>query len=43
VAAPGYQLCYLWALYAQEEIYGPEAWSDDPDHVWIRNVEAMLK
>lgn len=43
VAAPGYQLCYLWALYSEEGIYGSEAWSDDPDHAWVRNVEAMLK
>ncbi len=43
VAAPGYQLCYLWTLYSEEGIYGSEAWSEDPDHAWIRNVEAMLK
>ena len=41
VAAPGYQLCYVWVLYAEADVYG--AWSDDPDHAWVRNVEAMLR
>lgn len=43
VAAPGYQLCYVWVLYAEADVYGAAAWSDDPDHAWVRNVEAMLR
>ncbi len=42
VAAPGYQVCYVWVLYAEADVYGA-AWSDDPDHAWVRNVEAMLR
>lgn len=34
VAAPGYQLCYLWALAGEERAYG--AWTEDPDHAWIK-------
>jgi 5-deoxy-glucuronate isomerase len=37
VAAPGYQLFYLWALAGEERKYG--AWSDDPDHAWIKGVQ----
>jgi 5-deoxy-glucuronate isomerase len=37
VAAPGYQLFYLWALAGDERRYG--AWSDDPDHAWIKGIE----
>ncbi|HKD77276.1 MAG TPA: 5-deoxy-glucuronate isomerase, partial [Ktedonobacterales bacterium] len=40
VAAPGYQLGYIWALCGQGHAYG--AWSDDPAHAWLRNVEPML-
>ena len=40
VAAAGYQLVYIWALCGQRRIYG--AWSDDPDHVWVRGAEAIL-
>lgn len=36
VAAPGYQLLYLWALAGEERKYG--AWSDDPDHAWIKGA-----
>lgn len=36
VAAPGYQLFYLWALAGEERKYG--AWSDDPDHAWIKGA-----
>jgi len=43
VAAPGYRLCYVWVLHAEEEAYGSEAWTYDPDHAWLRDVEAMLK
>jgi 5-deoxy-glucuronate isomerase len=35
VAAPGYQLMYLWALAGEERRYG--AWSDDPAHAWIKD------
>lgn len=43
VAAPGYQMRYVWSLCGEPngvKRYG--AWSDDPDHVWVRAVEAML-
>jgi len=43
VAAPGYRLCYVWVLYAEEEVYGSEAWTDDPHHAWLKDVEAMLR
>lgn len=36
VAAPGYQLFYLWALAGEERRYG--AWSDDPEHAWIKGA-----
>jgi 5-deoxy-glucuronate isomerase len=34
VAAPGYRLYYLWALAGEERRYG--AWSDDPEHAWVK-------
>jgi len=37
VAAPGYQLLYLWALAGETRNYG--AWSDDPDHSWIKGLK----
>lgn len=37
VAAAGYQLVYIWALCGAQRIYG--AWSDDPEHTWIRGEE----
>lgn len=40
-AAPGYQLYYLFSLVGETREYA--AWSDDPDHAWIRNVEVMLR
>jgi len=40
VAAPGYQLYYLWVLAGEERRYG--AWSDDPNHSWLRNCESMI-
>lgn len=40
VAAPGYQLGYVWALCGHGRAYG--AWSDDPAHAWLRAVEPML-
>jgi len=40
VAAPGYQLYYLWILAGKERRYG--AWSDDPRHKWIRDVEPII-
>jgi len=40
VAAPGYQLYYLWVLAGEERKYG--AWSDDPNHRWLRNCEPMI-
>lgn len=36
VAAPGYQLFYLWALAGDERCFG--AWTDDPDHAWIKGA-----
>jgi len=41
VAAPGYQLYYLWILAGKERKYG--AWSDDPKHTWLKNCEPMLQ
>jgi 5-deoxy-glucuronate isomerase len=40
VAAAGYQLYYFWALAGEERIYA--AWSDDPEHSWLRNCEPIL-
>ncbi len=40
VAAPGYQLSYVWALRGEGRRYG--AWSDDPAHAWLRNVEPLF-
>ncbi len=39
--APGYQLLYLFALAGDKRKYG--AWSDDPNHEWIRSCESILK
>ncbi len=39
-AAPGYQVYYLWCMAGDERAFG--AWTDDPDHAWVRNVEPML-
>ncbi len=36
VAAPGYQLFYLWALAGEERKVG--ARSDDPEHAWIKGA-----
>ncbi|MGC8666746.1 MAG: 5-deoxy-glucuronate isomerase [Chthonomonadales bacterium] len=36
VAAPGYQLLYVWVLAGDERRYG--AWSDDPQHGWIKGL-----
>ena len=35
VAAPGYQVYYLFALAGKERHHG--TWSDDPVHQWVRN------
>lgn len=40
VAAPGYDLFYLWAMAGQESRYG--AWSDDPAHAWVHDREREL-
>ena len=40
VAAPGYQMAYVWALCGTGHTYG--AWSDDPAFAWVRDVEAIL-
>ncbi len=40
VAAPGYQLGYVWALCGHGRVYG--AWSDDPAHAWLRAVEPII-
>jgi 5-deoxy-glucuronate isomerase len=37
VAAAGYRLFYVWALYGREESYGD--WTDDPAHAWIHGLE----
>jgi 5-deoxy-glucuronate isomerase len=36
VAAPGYQVSYVWALAGEARKYG--AWADDPDHGWLRQT-----
>ena len=36
VAAPGYQVSYVWALAGEARKYG--AWADDPDHAWLRQT-----
>ena len=36
VAAPGYQVSYVWALAGEARKYG--AWADDPDHAWLRKT-----
>ena len=41
VAAPGYQLYYLWILVGEERRYG--AWSDDPRHGWLKNCEPIIR
>ena len=40
-AAPGYQLYYFWGLAGEQRQYA--AWSDDPDHAWIRDVEPIIQ
>lgn len=41
VAAPGYQLGYVWTLCGHGHVYG--AWTNDPAHAWLLNVEPMLR
>lgn len=40
VAAPGYQMYYLWVLAGDRRIYG--AWSDDSKHRWLRDCEPII-
>ena len=40
VAAPGYQLYYLWVLAGEDRRYG--AWSDDPRHRWLKDCESII-
>ena len=37
-AAAGYRVAYFWALAGEERTYA--AWSDDPKHAWLRDVES---
>lgn len=39
--APGYRCCYLFCLAGEERNYG--AWSDDPEHSWIRGCETVIQ
>ena len=39
-AAPGYRVWYYWGLAGEARRYA--AWSDDPAHAWLRNVEPMI-
>jgi len=39
--APGYQLYYLFALVGESREYA--AWSDDPDHGWVRACEPLFR
>ena len=34
--APGYQVGYLWVLYADGDVYG--SWTDDPLHAWVKEA-----
>ncbi len=36
VSAPGYRVFYVWALYAEADVYG--AWTDDPRHAWVKEA-----
>jgi 5-deoxy-glucuronate isomerase len=38
--AGGYRLAYFWALAGEDRVYA--AWSDDPKHAWLRDVEPIL-
>jgi 5-deoxy-glucuronate isomerase len=40
VAAPGYQLGYVWALCGHGRVYG--AWSDDPAYAWLHAVVPII-
>jgi 5-deoxy-glucuronate isomerase len=39
VAAPGYQLYYLWVLAGEERMMRP---LDDPDHAWLKDCEPII-
>lgn len=39
--APGYRCLYLFCLAGEERLYG--AWSDDPDHAWLRGCETVVR
>jgi 5-deoxy-glucuronate isomerase len=39
VAAPGYQLYYLWVLAGEKRIMCP---NDDPDHAWVKDTEPII-
>ena len=38
--APGYRVWYYWGLAGEGRQYA--AWSDDPAHAWLRDVEPMV-
>ncbi len=40
VAAPGYQIYYLWVLAGEKRVLIP---FDDPNHGWVKNVEPILE
>ncbi len=40
VAAPGYEVYYLWALAGERRILIPR---DDPNHAWIKALEQAVK
>lgn len=40
VAAPGYQLCYIWIMAGKDSRRMQP--NDDPEHSWLKNVEAMI-
>ncbi len=39
VAAPGYQLYYLWVLAGNQRVLAPR---DDPNHAWLKESEAVI-
>jgi 5-deoxy-glucuronate isomerase len=40
-SSPGYELRYVWTLAGRTRKLG--AWSDDPDHKWMKNCEPLLR
>ncbi|NLN16538.1 MAG: 5-deoxy-glucuronate isomerase [Firmicutes bacterium] len=39
-AAGGYEVYYFWAIAGDQRLYG--AWSEDPQHAWVKHCERLL-